>query len=86
MAFTPPTSGALVGMTEAQLRAHRTRLQDALVALVASDKPVELSYSQGDGARQVKYRGGDEGTIRALITEINGWLGEGRRRAVGIRF
>lgn len=86
MAFTAPTSGALVGMTEAEMRAHRGRLQTALVNLIASDKPIKLSYTQGDGARQVEYRGGDEATIRALINEINGWLGEGRRRAVGVRF
>ncbi len=89
MAFTPPTSGALIGMTEAQLLAHRVRLQGALIDLIASDKPVKLSYAQGDGQRQVEYSAGDQATIRALINEISLWLGDstsGRRRAVGVRF
>jgi len=86
MAFTPPTSGILIGMTEAELRAHRARLQKALIELIASDKPVKLSYTQGDGQRMVEYSAGDEAKIRGLITEINVCFGEGRRRAVGLRF
>lgn len=90
MPFTPPTSGALIGMTEAQLRTYRTRLQDALIELVASDKPVKLAYAQGDGNRSVEYRAGDEAAIRRMIAEITRWLGDdpagGGRRAIGIRF
>lgn len=90
MPFTPPTSGALIGMTEAQLRAYRTRLQTALIELVASDQPVKLSYAQGDGNRMVEYRSGDEASIRSLIVEITRWLGDdvtgGGRRAIRVRF
>lgn len=82
----PPTTGTFAGMSEAQLRAAQVQAQQALIDLLTGSKPVQVSYSQGEGTRAVTFGRTDESKLRQLIAELNAALGQGRRRAIGVGF
>lgn len=85
--FDPNTS-PLAGMTEAQLQAALNAAQAAYIQLMTGSRTVELSYSQGDGNRSVKYDQVDLQQLLQFINMLKMQLGlpVQRRRPVQFRF
>lgn len=82
----PVPSGPFAGMSRDQVLAARATAQAALLQLATGGKPVSVSYAQGDGSKSVTFAPADEGRLRQLIAHLNGLLGQGARRAIGVRF
>lgn len=82
----PPTSGIdlcrtrFAGMTLDQLTAERNRIQIALGNMAIGGNLTEASYTQGDGARSVRYNqltGAQILSLKADLELLNRFLGVG---------
>lgn len=79
----------LAGVDVATLRTWRTQAQTALQQLMAGTKVVEVSYSQGEGNRQVRYSMAKLNDLRGWIRSLSAAIGDvpdAGRRAIGLRF
>lgn len=63
------------GMSQAQLQAQLTSLQQAYMELTAGKQIATVSYSQADGGKSVTFRAADLGTLTAQIAELQKALG-----------
>lgn len=85
--FDPATS-IFAGMSTPQLQAALTAAQTAYTTLLTGNKPVTVSYTQGDGAKSVTYGKAEIGSLTMLIRQLQAQLGviPRPRRAIGVRF
>ena len=77
-----PNSSLLAGRSTAQLQTDLQNAQQAYIDLTAGAKAVSLSYTQGDGAKNVTYTPANMAALAALIRLLQSQLGivtRGRR-------
>jgi hypothetical protein len=86
MAFTLPASGAFAGMEEATLRTMLSEAQLALHAVTIGRREVKVSYTMGDGQREVFYSAANVDALRDYIRDLNAALGQRARRAISVAF
>ena len=81
-------SMTLTGVAPSTLQTWLSTAQQALADLLTGNKPVTVSYAQGEGNRSVTYRRADETTLRAWILELQQALNVPgtRRRPIRPRF
>ena len=70
-----PSLSALYPMTTAQAQAALAQAQSALVDLMTGAKGITFSYAQGDGSKTVAYQQTNQAQLRALISELQCYLG-----------
>lgn len=86
MKFWNPNESIFAGMTTAQLQAALTSAQQAYIALCTGTKGVDFAYTQGNGAKHVRYTETDLSKLVALIQELRAQLGQTRRARRPIGF
>ena len=84
--MTTAIPGSFAGIPPATLQTWLTQAQTARHQLVTGTKPQVVMYGQGDGTKQVTYTRAKLEDLDAYITSLMRALGQGRRRAVGVRF
>jgi len=73
----------LIGLTNEQLQAQLTAVQQAIHDLTIGGKPSSVSYAQGDGAKSVSYTQADLAGLRMRARMLAQALGLVRpRRAI----
>lgn len=70
-----PTQSIFAGMTTAQLQTALANAQQAYIDLSSGAKVVQVSYTQGDGAKSVTYVAAQLPMIAALIRQLQAQLG-----------
>ncbi len=65
----------LAGMTDDQLRAWLASAQQAYFDFMTGGKPVEVTYTQGDGQKSVTYNKANIAGLTMLIKQIQIQLG-----------
>ena len=65
----------LAGMTRVQLSLLLGQMLAAQVQLMAGNKPVSVSYAQGDGSKSVSYNMASAGQLQNSITMVQRALG-----------
>lgn len=79
----------LQGIDTATLTTWRTQAQTALNALLTGKQAVEVTYSQGEGNRSVRYTQAKVPELRQYIRNLSLAIGDvpmAGRRAIGLRF
>lgn len=72
----PPRAPTLfIGRTTNQLQTDLAAAQQAYIDLTTGARGEEYSYTQGDGARSVRYTRANLATLAALITTLQQSLG-----------
>ena len=89
MAFSQTSTFA--GMTAVQAQAALANINKAIISLSTGTLAIDVSYTQGDGAKRVTYRPADLALLNALKAECIAYLaalgvisGPRRRRAIGV--
>ena len=78
----------LQGIAPATLIAWRTTAQGALNKLLTGQSATEVSYSQGEGNRMVRYTAAKIPELRMYIRQLSAAIGDipnSGRRAIGLR-
>jgi hypothetical protein len=83
-----PSKTVFAGVSTAQLQANLAAAQQAYTDLLTGNKPVSLSYTQGDGAKTATYKPTNVADLTALIQLLQACLGINvrPRRAIGFRY
>lgn len=88
MPMYDPSTSIFAGLDDATLQAWLASAQQALVDLQTGSKVVTVSYTQGDGGKNVTYTRAEIAPLVMLIRQLQAQLGIicRPRKAMGVWF